>query len=216
MEKALAAALAVEPFADVIEIRLDSLETPRITPFTTGLQKPLLFTNRAKWEGGSFSGSEEARLASLHEAIEKKSAYIDIELKTADALKLPLIAAAKAKGCTSLVSWHSFSSTPSSQALQAILQEEYRSGAQIGKIVTMAQKHQDVLRVLDLQRQAMELDFPLIAFCMGSHGTISRVATLNLGGFMTYASAGEEKATAPGQLPTATLRQILEEINCGN
>jgi 3-dehydroquinate dehydratase-1/3-dehydroquinate dehydratase/shikimate dehydrogenase len=175
-----------------------------------------LFTNRADWEGGFFCGTEEARLSILHEAIDRKAAYIDIEVKTEDALKLPLIAKAKDQGCTSIASWHSFTSTPSAPALKAILQEQYRSGAQIGKIVTMAQNFHDVLRVLDLQNQASELGFPLIAFCMGSYGIVSRIATLNLGGFMTYASTDEAKETAPGQLPASTVRKILEEINCGN
>jgi 3-dehydroquinate dehydratase-1/3-dehydroquinate dehydratase/shikimate dehydrogenase len=51
---------------------------------------------------------------------------------------------------------------------------------------------------------------------MGSYGIVSRIATLNLGGFMTYASTDEAKETAPGQLPASTVRKILEEINCGN
>ncbi len=216
IEKAIAAASTVESFADVVEIRLDALENPQITPFTEKIQKPTLFTNRADWEGGAFSGSEEERLAILYEAIEKKASYIDIELKTDDALKLPLIEKAKSTGCISIVSWHYFSSTPSLPALKSILQEQYRSGAQIGKIVTMAKTPQDVLRVLDLQNQAKELDFPLIAFCMGNHGAVSRVATLNLGGFMTYASSDQERQTAPGQLPASTLHRILTEINCGN
>lgn len=214
VEKALAAAGAVEPFADVIEIRLDSLENPCIIPFTKAINKPIIFTNRADWEGGSFSGTEERRLSFLHDAIDNKAAYIDIELKTEDALKLPLIEKARIKGTSSIVSWHSFSSTPSSQALKSILQEQYRSGAKIGKIITMAQNHHDVLRVLDLQNQASELGFPLIAFCMGSAGTVSRVATLNLGGFMTYASGEQEKPTAPGQLPASMIQRILAEMNC--
>ncbi len=210
---ALATASAAEPFSDVIEIRLDSLEKPQITPFIQSIKKPILFTNRAHWEGGFFPGTEEERLSFLHEAIKQKADFIDIELKTSDDLKLPLIKEAQKQGCSSIVSWHSFESTPSSQALKSILQEQYRSGAKIGKMVTMAKNHLDVLRVLDLQILASELQFPLITFCMGSYGTVSRVATLNLGGFMTYASGQDEKQTAPGQLPASTVRKILGEIN---
>jgi 3-dehydroquinate dehydratase-1/3-dehydroquinate dehydratase/shikimate dehydrogenase len=92
------------------------------------------------------------------------------------------------------------------------LQEQYRSNASIGKIVTMAQTFQDVLRVLDLQAEAAEIGLPLIAFCMGPVGVISRVATLGLGGFMTYAAADGNLGTAPGQLTISSLRAIAKEL----
>ncbi len=210
-KEALAIAQKSQDQADVIEIRLDTLEKADVQIFTDGLSKPLLFTNRADWEGGNYKGSEEGRLGLLSEAVDAGAAYIDVELKTEPALQQNLFA--KAKGITqTIVSWHNFSTTPSSQALLTILQEQYRSGADIGKIVTMAHCYDDVLRVLDLQRQAAEIGFPLIAFCMGRAGVISRVATLELGGLMTYAAPDSQEGTAPGQLPISALRRILGEF----
>ena len=72
----------------------------------------------------------------------------------------------------------------------------------------MAHDYHDVLRVLNLQEEAARMDIPLIAFCMGRPGVISRVATVELGGYMTYCAAHEDEATAPGQLSVAVLRQI--------
>lgn len=210
--EALQLAQAAEPQADVIEIRLDQLDQPAIPPFIQGLTKPLLFTNRAQWEGGHFPGSEEERLDLLQLAIDSGASFIDIELKTDATLRQKLIQAAKGK-CQSIVSWHDFTVTPSKQALHSIFQEQYRSGANIGKIVTMASSFQDVLRVLDLQAAAAEVSFPLIAFCMGPAGIISRIATLHLGGYMTYASADNAKGTAPGQLPISALQTILSELH---
>jgi len=212
ISESIATAAKAAADADVVEIRLDGLDRIEIQPFIDALKKPLLFTNRANWEGGSFKGSEEQRLQALHEAVALQAAYIDIELKTDDALKLPLISQAKAKGTASIVSWHSFVDTPSSNGLLSILQEQYRSGADIGKIVTMASNYQDVLRVLNLQITADEIGFPLMAFCMGDAGTMSRVATLTLGGYMTYAAASEAEETAPGQITATRMRTILREI----
>jgi len=51
------------------------------------------------------------------------------------------------------------------------------------------------------------------AFCMGAAGTISRLATLYLGGWMTYVALAPEQATAPGQLTVHdmhTLTSLLE------
>jgi len=212
ISESIATATKAAADADVVEIRLDGLDKIEIEPFMTALKKPLLFTNRANWEGGSFSGSEEQRLQALHDAVELRAAYIDVELKTEESLKLPLIVQAKAKGTTSIVSWHSFGGTPSSRALVSILQEQYRSGADIGKIVTMASNYQEVLRVLNLQITADEIGFPLMAFCMGEAGMMSRVATLTLGGYMTYAAASEAGETAPGQMTAPRMRTILKEI----
>ena len=210
---AVAAAQRAEPLADVIEIRLDAITSPAIQPFPDLIKKPLLFTNRAKWEGGAFNGEEKDRLALLYEASEKGAAYIDIELKTDPVLRQDLIKATKNK-CQSIVSWHNFTVTPSSQALRSILQEQYRSSADIGKIVTMALNFNDVLRVLTLQQEATEMGFPLIAFCMGRAGTISRVATLELGGFMTYAAPdSSNNSTAPGQIPVSLLRNFLSGLD---
>jgi 3-dehydroquinate dehydratase-1/3-dehydroquinate dehydratase/shikimate dehydrogenase len=211
----LTSAQQAEPLADILEIRLDGLQTPATEPFLQGLTTPLLFTNRAKWEGGNFSGDEEDRLKPLYEAVAGGASYIDIELKTDDKLRQGLINKAKGK-CQTIVSWHNFTVTPSRQALESILMEQYRSTADIGKIVTMAHGFDDVLRVLSLQRQAAEMGFPLIAFCMGRAGAISRVATMELGGFMTYAAADKGQNTAPGQLPVTSIKNILQELENAN
>lgn len=208
----LALAQSAAAQADVLEIRVDSMAEPAITPFIGVLPTPLLFTNRAAWEGGNFFGSEQERVRLLQQAIEAGVAFVDIELKTDSGLRDALIQQAAAQGTQAIVSWHNFTCTPSSQALRTILQEQYRSNASVGKIITMAQTFQDVLRVLALQTEAAEIGLPLIAFCMGPVGVISRVATLGLGGFMSYAAADGGIGTAPGQMTVRALRAVIKEL----
>jgi 3-dehydroquinate dehydratase-1 len=208
--RALALARTAAEKADVLEIRLDVLTEPVIGPFVEGIKVPLLFTCRPEWEGGEFSGSEEERLALLGEAVSDGAAYVDIELRTEEGLRQQLISDARANKVKTLISWHDFKTTASSQALQSIFQEQYRSGADIGKIVTMPHNFQDVLRVLDLQGWAAEMAFPLCSFCMGRTGMISRVATLELGGFMSYAAPDDGPVSAPGQLTVSEMRRIVE------
>ena len=203
-----------EVYADIIEIRLDSLSNPGIEPFVRGLSKPLLFTNRPEWEGGLFKGSEAARVGLLLKAIQNDCALVDLELKTADELRAELLDVLLKHPQTGLIiSWHDFSGTPSSDELGDILQQQIESGAHVGKIVTMANDYSDVLRVLNLQAIATENNFPLIAFCMGPIGMISRLATLKLGGFMTYAAPDGGDETAPGQMPVSLIREMLERLN---
>jgi len=215
--EAMTMAKTSEAVADVIEIRLDGMTNPDISLFLKGLSKPLLFTNRPAWEGGSCTGEEKERIALLTKTAEAGAAYVDIELNADPTLATELIAAARAaNNCRTIVSWHDFKCTASRQALQEIFQRQCRSGADIGKIVTTARCFQDVFRVLALQEQAAELGFPLIAFCMGPLGMISRVATTDLGGYMTYAAPDNGPATAPGQLPASSLRRIFTELGHGD
>jgi 3-dehydroquinate dehydratase-1/3-dehydroquinate dehydratase/shikimate dehydrogenase len=214
--EALALAQKSEAVADVIEIRLDGMTHPDLPLFLAGLSKPLVFTNRPTWEGGNCADEEKERLGLLKKAAEAGAAYVDLELNADPTLATELIGAARANNCQTIVSWHDFKCTASRQALTEIFQRQCRSGADIGKIVTTARCFQDVFRVLALQEQAAELGFPLIAFCMGPLGMISRVATTDLGGYMTYAAPDNGPATAPGQLPASALRRIFTELDHGN
>lgn len=207
-------ARSAETGADVIEIRLDSLPQPEIAPFVKGLTRPLLFTNRPEWEGGSFRGSEAKRISLLLKAVEHGCALVDLELKTAEELRGDLLDALLKHPETALIiSWHDFSGTPSQEELGGILQQQMESGAHIGKIVTTANDYRDVLRVLNLQTLAAENNFPLIAFCMGKVGKVSRLATIKLGGYMTYAAPDGGRETAPGQIPVSVLREMVTRLD---
>jgi 3-dehydroquinate dehydratase-1 len=211
--QALAVARSSEPYADVIEIRLDRLVHPEVQPFVENLAKPLLFTNRSAWEGGSFKGTEAARIAMLMQAVQHDCALVDLEYRTAPGLRgevLDLLL--KHRQTALIISWHDFSGTPSSEELGEILLQQMESGAHIGKIVTTANDYKDVLRILNLQAAAAENNFPLIAFCMGAIGTISRLATIKLGGYMTYGAPVEGKETAPGQIAVSVMREMLAKL----
>jgi len=212
IEIALDIAKQAEEQADIIEIRLDALAQPAVAPFIAGLSKPLLFTNRPDWEGGNYNGEEAERISFLQEAILAGAAFVDIELKTSHSLKQMLFKAIDSVQTKLIISWHDFSGTPSSEKLHEILHQQRASGAHVGKIVTMAADYKEVLRVLNLQNEAAEHDFPLIAFCMGPIGMISRLATLKLGGYMTYAAPDGGDGTAPGQMKVSELRAILKTL----
>mgnify|MGYP005841738607 CR=1 FL=1 len=212
MDEALELARQNQENADVIEIRLDTIDSPAVAPFIQVLKKPLIFTNRPKWEGGFFEGDEEQRMELLLEAIASGAAYVDIEMKAIDDLRAKILQEAKKTKTKVIVSWHDFKTTASSNGLATIFQEQYRSGANIGKIVTMAREFKDVLRILRLQNLSEEMGFPLIAFAMGRKGLISRIATLEMNGFMTYAAPDNGQATAPGQFPVSSMRRIMKEF----
>ena len=194
--------------ADLVEIRLDSMRQPDIAPFVARFALPILVTNRPQWEGGAFSGTEEERLHQLNKAMRAGAAYVDIELRTEDALRNALLAEAHTQGVWPLVSWHDFNTTPDAADLQAIFHAMRKSGARSGKIVTTAASSQDALRLLNVLEAAQAATFPLSVFAMGTPGRITRLATLYLGGHISYAAAGTVEATAPGQLSISQLHAL--------
>lgn len=199
-------------YVDVIEIRLDSMTNPDVAECCSVLCQPLLFTNRPVWEGGAYAGPENERIEPLSQAIQCQAAYIDFELRADLQLRNQLLAAirdqTKDQTTRMIISWHDFESTPAFPELTEILQRMMDSNAHVGKIVTTAHGPRDVLRVLRLQEQARVAGFPLSCFSMGEPGRISRLATLYLGGYMTYACLTDEQATAAGQLSVERLLEL--------
>lgn len=206
----------VSPKADLIEIRLDTLKDPDCLDIKGLLRArpcPLIFTNRSRNEGGHFSGPEEERIGLLERAILAGADYIDLELRTDPALRGVVLKKIKKANTKLIISYHDFTSTPSMQELIEVFDSERRAGADIGKIVTMAEGPRDVLRALSLYPRALDEGFSLIAFCMGPLGKMSRLACLALGAYLTYASPSRGHEAAPGQIPLDDLRAIVDYLN---
>ena len=212
-KKAIEVARAAQPLAEVIEIRLDAMNKPEVALLVKALKRPLLFTNRPAWEGGAFTGSEERRIKPLLAAVRAGATYVDLEMRAESALRRRLFREIEQNSPDTMLilSWHDFNRTPGTAELEDIFAHLCRSGAQVGKIVTMAHDYQDAQRVLALQELSMEWEFPLISFAMGKAGMLSRVATLERGGYMTYAAPDSVPGTAPGQLRLSELYSLLGE-----
>lgn len=202
---------AVSPvicLVDVVEIRIDHMKDPEGGDWIAAIPKPVLVTNRPVWEGGQFAGSEQERIDLLCKAIQSGAQYIDIELLTAQDLRIQVLTVARKHRTKVIVSSHDFRGTPPIAKLRETLQQMIASGADIGKMVTTATSPADALRILSLQQEAIAAAFPLSAFAMGAAGKISRLATLYLGGYMTYAAITSQQATAPGQLSVHALHAL--------
>ena len=208
----IAAVMPVLPLVDVVEIRLDGLKDPDIEPCISAIPRPVLVTNRPTWEGGLYTGAEQDRIDLLCRGVQAGARFVDIELRTGVHLREQVQKVARLYGAKVIISSHDFQGTPSLENLQETLLQMITSGADIGKIVTTATNAEAAVRILSLQQDAMASHFPLSAFAMGTSGKISRLATLYLGGFMTYAAIAVEQATAPGQLSVHDLHSLITLI----
>lgn len=188
------------------EVRLDYLEKPVLKRLFRTLPGPVIATNRPRAEGGRWTGSEADRLALLEEALSYGVQAIDVEFSADAAWRRDLFAR---RGPTRLIlSWHDFTGTPEEAQLEETFAALLAQEADILKVVTTARTPEDNLRILALIPRARAAGKEIIAFCMGPLGKWSRLATIFLGGFLTFAPFSENQASAPGQITANDMRRL--------
>jgi 3-dehydroquinate dehydratase/shikimate dehydrogenase len=178
-----------EQGAELVELRLDYISS-RVNIQRLLKDRPCktVISVRREQDGGKYTGSEDARLIMLREAIANGVEYIDLEEDIAGTI--PRFGKTKR-----IISYHSFRNTPDNlRELHARLKS---LDADIVKIATMANQPHDNLRVLEMMQES---DSPTIGMCMGDIGTPSRILGPKFGAPFTYATFHHERALAPGQL----------------
>ena len=188
------------------EVRLDYLAKPDLRRLFRTLPGPVIATNRLQAEGGRWAGSEADRRVLLEGALTYGVNAVDVEFATDAAWRRDLFAR---RGKTRLIlSWHDFSGTPEDAKLEEIFTAMLAEDADILKLVTKANAPADNLRLLNLIPRARAAGKEIIAFCMGPLGKWSRVATVFMGGFLTFAPFNPQQASAPGQITVAEFRRM--------
>jgi 3-dehydroquinate dehydratase / shikimate dehydrogenase len=177
--------------ADLVELRLDTMERPDPAAALHGRRLPAIVTCRPVREGGHFRGSEEERRRILEDADALGAEFIDVEW---DAGLDALIRRRDGRGV--IVSRHDFSGTPANVC--TIVSDMRRTGAEIVKVATTAHSLSDLLPLLDARSNG---DGILIG--MGMPGVVSRILAARFGSRWTYAG----DSVAPGQLTSAALLQ---------
>jgi 3-dehydroquinate dehydratase-1 len=192
--------------ADVLEVRLDLMRSFDIIKIIKAAEKPVLITYRSVSEGGKGTDGPEKIAGHLITAIESGADLIDMELGLpAEARKK--IAGLKGKSKI-IVSTHITIETPPSAELERLLRASVAASADIIKIVTTAQHYGDNLRILDLVRKARQEGIEVIAFCMGPLGKMSRIFSVLMGAYMTFASLEPGQESAGGQIPIDKMKEI--------
>ena len=187
--------------ADLVEMRLDTVDRPDAAGALEGRRRPVIVTCRAEWEGGYFKGSEEERRRILEEALAGGAEYVDIEARAGFAGDV--IRERRGRGL--VLSSHIFGSMPDDlESRWAALRS---SGAEIAKLAVEARSLSDTLRLMTLAASATSgegtQDHVLIA--MGDMGVASRILATRIGNAWTY--AGDN--VAPGQI---SLRRLVDEF----
>jgi 3-dehydroquinate dehydratase / shikimate dehydrogenase len=181
---------AAEADADLIELRLDTMDRPDAAAALDGRKKPAIVTCRPLREGGMFDGPEEDRLRVLDDAHARGAEFIDLEW---DALRAPVMQARGGRGV--VVSRHVFDCTPANAG--AMMDYLRGQGGEIAKLAVMTERLADLRTLLHASRP----DRASILIGMGSGGAATRVLAARYGSRWTYAGNG----VAPGQMPASRL-----------
>jgi len=207
-QKALEKIDRAAPFADMLEIRLDMMDSFDLHQIIQASQKPTLITYRSEKESGRGSADPNSLTDYLMTAIHEGADLVDVELSLSQKWRDKIFNAMGGSGI--VISTHRDNGTPSQDDLEKILRDSIDTGAHIVKIVTRAETYEDNLRVLQLIPQAHAMGVKIVAFCMGPMGRISRIFSHLMGSYLTFASleAGEESAA--GQVPINEIKKILK------
>ncbi|MFC1599576.1 type I 3-dehydroquinate dehydratase [Patescibacteria group bacterium] len=128
----------------------------------------------------------------LRQVIENGFEYVDIDIEDFDKIK------DFHRDKTKLIaSYHDFEGTPDFEKGKAMVERMKNAGADIGKIVCVAKDCHDNLIPLKLLKLT---DFPLISFCMGEHGRLSRVLAPQCGSLISFIPPDTAWKTADGQI----------------
>ena len=190
--------------SEISEVRLDRLVFNKDDiPKLFSSKKSTIATYRPT-DGVTDSERKEWLIA----AINGGAQYVDIEVESSDDFKNGVIETAKSKGCKIIVSYHDYNKTPLMSELEEIIKWCFDSRCDIAKICCYANSSEECARLLSLYSYGRSI----ISIGMGDIGKITRIASLLLGAPFTYASIDDRKKTAPGQIDSKKLKEILEMI----
>lgn len=210
-EGALQRITRANALADMIEIRLDMMESFDLHELIQAASKPVLVTYRSVGEGGEGTADDKTHARYLLTALEEGADLVDVEGRLPEEWREKLFRAGPKSSI--VVSTHVPDSTPPKETLEEIFEALTATGADIIKIVTHAESMTDNLRVLDLIPKAQERGIKIIAFCMGHFGRISRIFSHLMGGYLTFASLEGGEESAAGQIPVEEMKKILKVLS---
>jgi 3-dehydroquinate dehydratase / shikimate dehydrogenase len=193
----------------LIELRLDYLSQPlaalpklknfiEVHPEVT-----FVATCRRAANGGKFKGPIAAELAVLRKAAESGFQLADLEVQSAEALKVDDLKDLYNR-VGLILSYHDFRATRKLSDQLAVMK---RFPADFYKLVSTATNlHDNVVMMKFLEAHSGQHE--MVGLCMGEQGIISRVLGVRAGSIFTFASAVRGEETALGQVPAGELRDV--------
>ena len=190
-------------FADIIEIRFDSLRPEDVSKVLENVtsKKNLLATFRSTEQGGKRDLTLTERIAFWGRV--NDTFWADTEEDLADT---------SINSVLRVASYHNFVDSDSN--LDEIFERLARSG-DIVKIAVNSDDICDTLPIWKLLKRSTEEKKPFVPIAMGDAGKWTRILAPAHGAFMTYASLAMGSETAPGQITAKDMANVyrVKEID---
>jgi 3-dehydroquinate dehydratase-1 len=188
---------------DLFELRLDQLarDVDEVERKLSKLRAPLIMTARHPREGGANQLSAQQRRDLLSRFF-PRARYIDVELRSVNALR-SLLQAARKKNVGRIVSFHDLKATPNSRTLRTKARAAKSDGANIFKVATRTDTPAQLTRLLEFITNR-DADLAVSVMGIGRLGAISRVLLAHYGSTLIYASIGHSRIE--GQISLEQLR----------
>jgi len=189
------------------ELRLDYLQKftdleSRLHEMLLRLHSPqVIATCRRVEAGGQFHGDVGQQVAILQAAVRAGCQWVDLEIESVDAAGAEILK--RFSPAKVISSYHNYRKTP---PLGAIYRRMARLPVEVVKIASYARNLQDNLKVARLVQNHARGSPKLVSLALGPSGLPSRLLALRWGCPFTYASAGNNFAVAPGQIPVEQMR----------
>jgi 3-dehydroquinate dehydratase-1 len=189
---------------DLFELRLDHFvgKEDQLEAKMSILPAPCIITARHPAEGGANRLSTQHRRKLLLRFL-PGAQYVDVELRSAKALR-PVISAARKKNIRCIISFHDFESTPQVGRLFRMASTAKRLGADVFKVATRTDTPAQLGRLLEFIANA-DVDLALSVMGMGKLGRKSRRELIRLGSVLNYAHLGH--ANISGQPSLSQIRR---------
>lgn len=172
---------------------------------------PLIATIRTKRDGGDMYISPFEYKSTYKALIDSgKVDFIDCELSAGSEIVEELLEYAGENGVYTIISYHNFKETPSTQDIIEIFRQMKNKRGDICKIAVMPKSREDVLNLMGASMlfSAENPDAHIISMSMGNLGAITRLACDITGSCITFASASG--ASAPGQMDITLVKRFME------
>jgi len=188
---------------DLFELRLDQLarDVDEVEKKLSKLCAPLIMTARHPREGGANQLSTQQRRDLLSRFL-PRARYIDVELRSVNALR-SLLQAARKKNVGRIVSFHNLKATPDSRTLRTKARAAKAQGANIFKLATRTDTPAQLARLFDFMTKK-NVDLAVSVMGIGRFGAISRVLLAHCGSALIYGSLCESQIE--GQMSLEQLR----------
>jgi 3-dehydroquinate dehydratase-1 len=191
-----------------IEFRFDYLKEfkniDKILEKISKYKNQSIYTIRSNSEGGNFSKGETERFILIKKLALARPMLLDLEYNSISKNN-ELADFIDENQIRTLVSWHDFTGTPTTEILINLI-DKMRIFSNFIKIVTTAKSIGDSINILKLYN-TVDTTINLVAFSMGELGIITRILC-NIVGDCPFTYAAIDKAVAPGQLTRDQMKSI--------